>query len=91
MFNKNLKNIRLQQRLSQKQELDLSLLGRLFEISYEYIYHQREVDEEFNAFFLKNTSALELLKDFETVLKQQQIIKIKTVQGIHAAALSILV
>ena len=129
MFNKNLKNIRLQQGLSQKQvadfllvspqsvskwekgealpsieylpklaeclkcdinaffkpiqkqELDLGLLGRLFEISYEYIYHQREVDEEFNAFFLENTNALDLLKDFETVLKQQQIIKIKTVQG----------
>ena len=140
MFNKNLRNIRLQQGLSQKQvadflmvspqsvskwekgealpsidylpklaeclkcdinaffkpvqqqELDLGLLGRLFEISYEYIYNQREVDEEFNAFFVENTNVLALLKDFEDVLKQQQIIKITTVQSMfdcseHQAAI----
>ncbi|MBQ9131659.1 MAG: helix-turn-helix transcriptional regulator [Clostridia bacterium] len=129
MFSKNLRNIRLQQGLSQKQvadflivspqsvskwekgealpsidflpklaeclkcdinvffkpiqkkELDLGLLGRLFEISYDYIYNQKEIDEEFNAFFIENTSAIELLMDFETELKQQQIIKNKTVQG----------
>jgi len=129
MFGKNLRNIRLQQGLSQKQvadfltvspqsvskwekgealpsidylpklaellkcdinaffkpvrkkELDLGLLGRLFEISYDYIYNQKEIDEEFNAFFIENTSAIELLMDFETELKQQQIIKNKTVQS----------
>lgn len=129
MFNKNLKNIRLQQGLSQKQvadflmvspqsvskwekgealpsidylpklaeffkcdinaffkpiqkkELDLGLLGRLFEISYDYIYDQKEIDEEFNAFFVENTGVIELLTDFETELKQQQIIKNKTVQS----------
>lgn len=129
MFNKNLRNIRLQQGLSQKQiadylmvspqsvskwekgealpsieylpklaeclkcdinaffkpiqkkELDLGLLGRVFEISYEYIYNQREVDLEFNAFFVENPNAIDLLTDFETELKQQQIIKIKMVQS----------
>ena len=129
MFNKNLKNIRLQQGLSQKQvadflmvspqsvskwekgealpsieylpklaeclkcdinaffkpiqekEIDLGLLGQLFEISYEYVYNQREIDEEFDAFFVENTNAIDLLADFETELKQQQIIKVKTVQG----------
>lgn len=129
MFNKNLKNIRLQQGLSQKQvadslmvssqsvskwekgealpsidylpklaeclkcdinaffkpiqkkELDLGLLGRLFEISYDYIYNQKEIDEEFKAFFVENTDAMELLTDLETELKQQQIIKNKTVQS----------
>ena len=130
MFNKNLRNIRLQQGLSQKQvadflmvspqsvskwekgealpsidylpklaeclkcdinaffkpkqkkELDLGLLGRVFEISYEYIYNQKEVDEKFYSFFLENSTAMDLLTDFETELKQQQIIKTKTVQSI---------
>ena len=128
MFNKNLKNIRLQQGLSQKQvadflmvspqsvskwekgdalpsidylpklaeclkcdinaffkaiqkkELDLGLLCRLCEISYEYIYNQREIYLEFYAFFIENDSAFELLADVETELKQQQVIKIKNVQ-----------
>lgn len=130
MFNKNLRNIRLQQGLSQKQvadylmvspqsvskwekgealpsidylpklaeclkcdinaffkpiqkqELDLGLLGRVFEILYDYIYNQKEIDEEFNTFFIENTGIMGLLTDFETVLKQHQIIKNKTVQSI---------
>ena len=130
MFNKNLKNIRLQQGLSQKQVadyltvspqsvskwekgealpsieflpklaeclncdinaffkpvqekvLDLDLLGRLLEISYEYIYNQKEEDEEFNAFFVKNPNALVCLTDLETELKQHQVIKNKTIQRI---------
>lgn len=130
MFNKNLKNIRLQQGLSQKQvadfllvspqsvskwekgealpsieylpklaeclncdinaffkpvqkkELDLGLLGRLLELSYGYIYNQKEVDEEFNAFFIENPNALDVLLDFENEIKQSQIIKVKTLPGI---------
>lgn len=130
MFNKNLKNIRLQQGLSQKQvadfllvspqsvskwekgealpsieylpklaeclncdinaffkpiqkkELDLGLLGRLLELSYGYIYNQKEVDEEFNAFFIENPNALDVLSDFENEIKQCQIIKIKTLSSI---------
>lgn len=129
MFNKNLRNIRLQQGLSQKQvadylmvspqsvskwekgealpsidylpklaeclkcdinaffkpiqkkELDLGLLGRVFDIIYDYIYNQKEIDEEFNAFFIENKSVMDLLTDFENELKQQQIIKVKTVQS----------
>lgn len=134
MFGKNLRNIRLQQGLSQKQvadflmvspqsvskwekeealpsidylpklaeclncdintffkpiqekELDLGLLGNLFEIAYEYIYCQREEDLEFYTFFEKNKNAFELLTDFETELKQQQVIKIKTVQNIFSCS-----
>ena len=129
MFNKNLKNIRLQQGLSQKQVadylmvspqsvskwekgealpsidylpklaeclkcdinsffkpiekkgLDLGLLGRVLEFLYDYIYSQKEVDEEFNAFFVENTNVIDLLVDFENELKKQQIIKNKTVQS----------
>ena len=66
----------------QKNELDLGLLGRLFEISYEYIYDKREVDEKFNAFFTENTNALDLLDDLEDELKQHQVIKAKTIQSI---------
>ena len=130
MFNKNLKNIRLQQGLSQKQvadcllvspqsvskwekgealpsieylpklaeclncdinaffkpiqkkELDLGLLGRLLELSYAYIYHEKEVDEDFNAFFVENPNALDVLVDFENEMKQCQIIKMKSLAGI---------
>jgi transcriptional regulator with XRE-family HTH domain len=130
MFNKNLKNIRSQQGLSQKQVadylmvspqsvskwekgealpsieylpklaeclncdinaffkpiqekmVDLNLLGRLLEISYEYIYNQKDEDEEFNAFFANNPNALEQLADLETELKQYQIVKNKTLQRI---------
>lgn len=126
MFNKNLKNIRLQQGLSQKQvadcllvspqsvskwekgealpsieylpklaeclncdinaffkparktELNLGLLGRLLELSYNYIYNPKEVDEEFNEFFIENPNALDVLLDLENELKQYQIIKAKT-------------
>ena len=126
MFNKNLKDIRLQQGLTQKQvadylmvsaqsiskwekgealpsieylpklaeclncdinaffkpiqkkELNVSLICSLLEMSYGYIYNQKEVDEEFNAFFIKNPDVLELLTDFEKELKQYQIIKVKT-------------
>ncbi len=129
MFSKNLRNIRLQQGLSQKQvadflmvspqsvskwekgealpsidylpklaeclkcdinsffkpiqkkSLDLGLLGRVFEFLYDYIYNQKEIDEEFNAFFVKNTNVIDLLMDFEKELKQQQIIKNKIVQS----------
>lgn len=130
MFNRNLKNIRLQQGLSQKQvadyllvspqsvskwekgealpsieylpklaeclncdinaffkplqnkELDLGLLGCLLELSYGYIYNQKEVDEEFNAFFIENPNALDVLADFENEIKQCQIIRIKTLPSI---------
>ena len=130
MFNKNLKNIRLQQGLSQKQvadylmvspqsiskwekgealpsieylpklaeclncdinsffkpiqkkDLDLDLLGRLLKISYERIYIDREVDEEFYAFFVENSNAMDLLMGFETELKKHQILKVKTLQSI---------
>jgi len=130
MFNKNLKNIRLQQGLSQKQvadfllvspqsvskwekgealpsieylpklaeclncdinaffkpiqkkELDLCLLGRLLELAYGYIYNKKEVDEVFNAFFVENPNALDVLMTFENEIKQYQIVKIKTLPGI---------
>ena len=58
------------------------MLGRVFDILYDYIYNQKEIDEEFNTFFIENTGVMDLLTDFETELKQQQIIKIKTVQSI---------
>lgn len=130
MFNKNLKSIRLQQGLSQKQvadfllvspqsvskwekgealpsieylpklaaclncdinaffksiqkkELDLGVLGHLLALSYEYIYNQKTLDEEFNAFFIENPNALDVLMDFENEIKQYQIIKIKTLLSI---------
>ena len=65
----------------QDKELDLGLLGRLFKFSYECIYHQKEVDEEFNAFSIENPNVMDLLINFETELKKHQIIKNKTVQS----------
>ena len=130
MFNKNLKNIRLQQGLSQKRVaeylmvspqsvskwekgealpsieylpklaeilncdinaffkpitknvLDSDFFSRLFELSYEYIYKQKDVDEELNLFFVENPCALELLENFETEVKQYQIIKNKNIADI---------
>ena len=65
----------------QKKEIDVGLLCGLLEISYEYIYNNRELDEEFYSFFAKNANAFDVLADLETKLKQQQIIKFKTLQS----------
>jgi len=130
MFNKNLRSIRLQQGLSQKQvadylsispqsiskwekgealpsieflpklaeclkcdinaffkpiheePIDLDLLSRLLDLSYEYIFNQKEVDEAFNAFFVENPNALDVLTEGEAKLKKYQTVKNKTIQSL---------
>ena len=66
----------------QMDETEFCLLCCLLEISYEYIYTHKEIDEKFNDFFIEHPNALDTLKDFENIMKQHQIIKPQTLTSV---------
>ena len=130
MFNKNLKNIRLKQGLSQKQvadylnvspqsvskwekgealpsieflpkmaeclncdinsffvpseeaPLDLEMLKEFFEVMTEHLYEETKTTEDVIPFLKKCPNIVEVLKNLVGKIKEYQIVKPKTIQGI---------